>query len=50
MCDFPVASGLRYGHIPVKFPMPIGIQARLHVNAETAALSFLEPLVADPST
>ena len=43
---FPVASGLRYGHIPVKIAMPIGIRVRLSVEKDTATWSMLEPLVA----
>lgn len=43
---FPVASGLRYGHIPVKIAMPIGVQARLLVQSSNTSLTLLEPLVA----
>ena len=48
-CDnvsFPVASGLSYGHIPVKNSMPVGIQAHLTVTEDSATISILEPLVA----
>ena len=44
---FPVARGLVYGHFPVKNTMPVGIRARLTVDAETAELSLLEPVVAE---
>lgn len=46
--DIPVASGLSYGHIPVKIAMPIGIKARLTVNREASALVPIEPLVSNP--
>jgi muramoyltetrapeptide carboxypeptidase len=44
--SFPVASGLVYGHIPVKNAMPIGVRARLEVTDPEATLSILTPLVA----
>ncbi len=47
--NFPVASGLRYGHIPEKIAIPIGVEARLIVDAKTAQLVLLEPLV-NPQT
>jgi len=40
----PVATGLRYGHFPVKNTMPIGVKARLTVSSDTASLSILEPV------
>ncbi len=43
--DFPVASGLRYGHIPVKNAMPVGVEARLRVTPTQTELQILEPLV-----
>lgn len=43
--NFPVAYGLRYGHIPEKIAMPIGVEARLIVDGDTAQLVLLEPLV-----
>ncbi len=43
---YPVARGLVYGHFPVKNTLPVGVRARLSVEAETAALSLLEPVVA----
>lgn len=46
--EFPVASGLSYGHIPVKIAMPIGVQARLTVNREASTLKTIEPLVSNP--
>ena len=42
---FPVASGLRYGHIPVKNSMPVGVDARLRVTPTQTELHILEPLV-----
>ena len=42
---FPVASGLRYGHIPVKNSMPVGVKARLRVSSVRTDLQVLEPLV-----
>jgi muramoyltetrapeptide carboxypeptidase len=38
----PVATGLVYGHFPVKNTMPIGVQARLYVTSDTASLTVLE--------
>lgn len=43
---YPVSSGLRYGHIPIKTAIPFGIRARLDCSAEQAFLSMLEPLTA----
>ncbi len=43
---FPVATGLRYGHIPVKNAVPVGVQAHLRVSEHEATLSILEPVVA----
>ena len=41
----PVASGLVYGHIPTKNTMPVGVRARLSVDASGAArLATLEPV------
>lgn len=40
----PIASGLIYGHIPVKNTMPIGARARLDVTDESAKLAILEPV------
>ena len=42
---FPVASGLRYGHIPVKNSMPVGVKARLRVMPTRTEIQVLEPLV-----
>lgn len=44
--SFPVASGLRYGHIPVKNTMPIGVRAQLTVKPASASLFIREPIVA----
>lgn len=41
----PVASGLSYGHFPVKHTMPIGVKARLSVESGRASLSLLEAVV-----
>lgn len=38
----PVATGLRYGHIPKKVAVPIGIQAELIVGRDAAQLVMLE--------
>jgi muramoyltetrapeptide carboxypeptidase len=43
---YPVASGLVYGHFPVKNTLPIGVRARLKVTSHAATLSLLEPVVA----
>lgn len=43
--DIPVARGLIYGHFPIKNSLPIGVQARLEVTEDDAALSILEPVV-----
>ena len=41
----PVATGLVYGHIPTKNTMPVGVRARLSVDANGAArLALLEPV------
>jgi muramoyltetrapeptide carboxypeptidase len=42
---YPVASGLAYGHFPVKNPMPVGVRARLKVDGTSAELSILESVV-----
>ncbi len=42
---YPVATGLVYGHFPVKSAMPIGIHARLSVTQTSATLTTLEPIV-----
>jgi muramoyltetrapeptide carboxypeptidase len=42
---FPVASGLAYGHHPVKSSIPVGVMAELDVRAESATLSVLESVV-----
>lgn len=42
---FPVASGLRYGHIPVKNSMPVGVRARLRVTSTRTEIHVIEPLV-----
>lgn len=44
---YPVARGLRYGHIPVKTSMPFGVSAQLLVTDSDATLSMLES-VTDP--
>ena len=41
---YPVATGLVYGHFPDKSTVPVGVQARLEVTADSAALSILEPV------
>ncbi len=43
---YPVARGLAYGHFPVKNTMPVGVKARLEVDAHTASLSILESVTA----
>ena len=43
---YPVATGLTYGHFPNKSTIPLGVQARLTVTDDHAALSILEPVVA----
>ena len=40
----PIASGLIYGHIPVKNTLPIGVRARLDVSGDAARLSILDPV------
>jgi muramoyltetrapeptide carboxypeptidase len=42
--DIPVATGLVYGHVPVKNTLPIGVRARLEVTADAASLALLEPV------
>ncbi|NBC17775.1 MAG: LD-carboxypeptidase [Bacteroidetes bacterium] len=42
---YPVATGLPYGHMPDKAPIPVGVQARLDVKAGGARLDILEPIV-----
>ena len=39
----PVLAGLRFGHVPDKATLPIGVQAELDVEAGT--LTLLEPAV-----
>ncbi len=43
--DIPVATGLLYGHFPVKSAVPIGVRARLSVTDDTARLDLLESVV-----
>ncbi len=43
--SFPVATGLSYGHIPVKHTIPIGIRARLTVGKDCSELIMLESVV-----
>ena len=47
--DWPVASGLLYGHFHPRRVMPIGIQARLNAGSDTAHLEMLEPVTGRPS-
>jgi muramoyltetrapeptide carboxypeptidase len=42
---YPVATGLVYGHFPIKNTLPIGVRARIDVDATTATLSILESVV-----
>ena len=42
---FPVASNLLYGHIPAKWSIPQGVQARLSVSTSKTTLAMLEPVV-----
>ncbi|MFQ5569243.1 MAG: LD-carboxypeptidase [Rhodothermales bacterium] len=42
---YPVATGLVYGHFPVKSTVPIGVRGRLEVTEGSAALSILTPVV-----
>lgn len=44
----PVASGLVYGHFPVKNTLPVGVRGRLSVSSARAELHVLEPVVATP--
>jgi muramoyltetrapeptide carboxypeptidase len=41
---YPISTGLRYGHIPVKTAIPFGTMARLDCSNDQASLSMLEPL------
>lgn len=43
--DIPVATGLLYGHFPVKSAVPIGVRARLSVTEDAARLDLLESVV-----
>ncbi len=45
----PIASGLVYGHIPVKNTMPIGVRARLDVTGDAARLAILSPVTESAS-
>ena len=45
---FPVATGLIYGHIPMKNSIPIGVKAQLSVTDTAASLHMLEPVVSPP--
>jgi muramoyltetrapeptide carboxypeptidase len=42
----PVASGLVYGHVPVKNTMPVGVRAWFDVIDTEATLKILEPVTA----
>ncbi len=42
----PVATGLVYGHVRRKSTLPVGVRARLTVNADAATLRVLEPVAA----
>ncbi len=41
----PVARGLLFGHIREKVAVPVGVRARLEVDADAARLTVLEPVV-----
>jgi len=43
--SYPVATGLVYGHFPIKNTLPFGVRARLDVDEKTATLSILESVV-----
>ncbi len=43
--SYPVARGLVYGHIRPKSTLPVGVRARLEVDADSAVLTVLEPAV-----
>jgi len=43
--QYPVATDLLYGHIPVKSAIPFGIRAKLETNENRATLSMLESVV-----
>jgi muramoyltetrapeptide carboxypeptidase len=47
---YPVATGLPYGHMPIRAPIPVGVRARLDVTASSAALNVLEPVVRHTSS
>ncbi|HRK73073.1 MAG TPA: LD-carboxypeptidase [Rhodothermales bacterium] len=47
---YPVATNLCYGHWTNKLCLPIGIQARLEVNAQGASLTYLETLTQPSKT
>lgn len=42
---YPVATGLVYGHFPVKSTIPVGVRARLEVDEDNAVLVVLESVV-----
>ncbi len=42
--SWPVATGLRYGHIPARRILPIGVKASLSVDANEGRLDILEPV------
>lgn len=42
---YPVATGLVYGHFPIKNTLPFGVRARLEVDDEKATLSILESVI-----
>lgn len=45
--QIPVATDLQYSHAVNKCTMPIGIKARLSVDAQTTTLTFLEKVTLD---
>ena len=45
--ECPVARGLSFGHIREKVSVPVGLRASLEVDAQSAKLTVLEPLVSD---
>ncbi len=43
--SWPVVTGLKYGHIPSRRILPIGVTATLTVDAKQGRLDILEPIV-----
>ena len=45
--DCPVAANLRYGHVPRKASVPVGVRARLEVVHDAATVTVLESIGAN---